>query len=281
LAALPTSDRIGIVADRDHLPAIEGTAKEGPILAEQDRRRIVKTAHFRGGRTRGVNEWSKDCDVLIVLGTPRINPSGVRTRLRQLGQASAADQKFEWGSDCYSGISDEGRRLTIKTKAYRNRQHRAAYDSLVKAELLQSVGRGRSICEQGCPVIVVTTEILGYPIVDPETLMELNESERKVLESMQQLSDTAAIGNRCELSDTSTNKYLLAGVSLSSSEIATHLGRDLRHTQRTLAGLERKGFVQRVGERGGWTVSHKPPASVTLGRAAGALQEDANTRVAA
>ena len=85
LLSVPQFNRVGLIADRSHLPAVDGTAKDGVLLDAELRPRITKTAYFRDGTSRGSNGWYQECDLLIVCGTPRVPPSAVKTRLIQLG----------------------------------------------------------------------------------------------------------------------------------------------------------------------------------------------------
>ncbi len=66
-----------------------------------------------------------------------------------------------------------GSALTIEPSIH------AVHQSVVSPELIQSVGRGRAICEHGIPVVVVTTEDLEYTLADwkcypvTDSMMEL------------------------------------------------------------------------------------------------------------
>jgi hypothetical protein len=177
IGLLPAHYRIGLIADKKHLPALRGTANDGPVIREGLGQRIVKSAHFRGGETSGMNCWNKECDVLIVFGEPRVNPASVKTRLFQLGYREAVSIKPTWVTDYFSAPTHDGRRLTVRTKGYLNRALRKAYNSLVKKELVQCVGRARSCCDDGIPSIVVATENLGYPVIDRK-ILQLTDVEK-------------------------------------------------------------------------------------------------------
>ena len=95
-------------------------------------------------------------------------PSAVKNRLIQLGMIEAACRTAdwtEWGKDYWSGITTSGRRLTLQGTGYRDRDWQAAYRAIVASELKQSIGRGRGICENGIPVIVLSSEPLELQIV--------------------------------------------------------------------------------------------------------------------
>ena len=58
---------------REHVTAIRGTAGGASVLDGVTRSRIAMVGYFRGA-SAGSNSWL-DCDLLIVLGTPRVpNP---------------------------------------------------------------------------------------------------------------------------------------------------------------------------------------------------------------
>jgi len=164
LAAYPDAQRVGIITHQRHLPAIRGTAHNGPVLAESFRQRITKIEYFRNGASRGSNEWLEACDLIIVLGTPRVPPNVIKTRLIQTGRPLAAARDGEWVQDYWSGVTETSKRGTVRTSAYRDHDWHQAHRSMVRAELLQAVGRGRGICPNGLPVVVLSNEDLGLPL---------------------------------------------------------------------------------------------------------------------
>jgi len=163
LAAHADAQQVGILIDKKHVPVIKGTSKRA-VLDEVTRSRIARVEYYRSGLGRGSNHWTEDCDLLIVAGTPRVPPSVVKTRLIQAGNTAAAARDGEWGFDYWSGVDTSGQRNTVRTLGYADHDWSRAHQAVVRAELLQAVGRARSVCEHGIPVVVVTTEEMGLPL---------------------------------------------------------------------------------------------------------------------
>ncbi|MCG2684363.1 MAG: DUF3854 domain-containing protein [Planctomycetales bacterium] len=193
LSAFPQFERVGVIADKSHCPAILGTARKGANLDESFRRRIAKVSHYRSGASRGSNDWLGQCDALIVLGSPRVPPSAVRTRLIQAGNTAAAVRDGGWGPDYWSGLTTAGRRVTVKGLTYCDHDWHQAHRAIVRAELIQSVGRGRSILDTGLSVVVVSNENLDLPIL-PSDLSPLSDSALAVLHAVKRLTAVKSKG---------------------------------------------------------------------------------------
>lgn len=127
--------------------------------------------------------------------------------------------------------------------------------------MIQSVGRGRSILENGIPTIVVTTENLGLKILDIE-LCPLTNSQIEIISAMELLSGESPKGieavQEAGLSGESAKGIYLGLSPLSSNQIAESAKKDLRWVIRILNGLSDRGFVDKVGERGGWILTQPP-----------------------
>lgn len=263
-------DRIGVITHRRHVTAVRGTKRTGEKLEPGFQERIVRVEHFRGGDSRGSNEWLEDCDCLIVLGTPRVPPAAVRDRLTRLGMLKAAarlEDTTEWTRDYWSGFTADGRRRTVRTLAYRDHDWHRSYRAIVAAELTQAAGRGRACNDDGIPVVVVSTESLGYPLIENQPL---SDSENSVIEAMKKISvsgqsATAEHKNKTAISDEENfllsgqtpNIYYLAvtplsGKKISSGAISEFLGKDRHWIMKVLKGLAERGLVEKIGERGGW-----------------------------
>lgn len=274
LSRLPYQ-RVGVIAHREHVSVVEACG------------RVRRAAYFRGVDSRGSNSWQEACDCLIVLGTPRVPPTVIKHRLIQTGKSAAAGRSEDWVAwkpDYWSGITTNGNRVTIQTLAYRDHDWHHTHQQIVKAELKQSIGRARSVTGGGIPVLVVTTEDLALPILDDD-VSPLTDSEEKVLAAIKKLSvlsgqvPTANVAEPsgqaltgesiAEISGETSTKYLLGGSPHSTRSIAEEVSKDGRWVLRMLANLERRGFVRRVGQRGGWFPC-KPPM-VDLYAAAGFL----------
>ena len=193
LLSVPQYSRVGLIADRSHLPAVDGTAKDGVLLDAELRARIAKTAYFRDGTSRGSNGWYQDCDLLIVCGTPRVPPSAIKTRLIQRGLSRAARRSEEWiswGPDYWPGRTVAGRVKVVRCGGYRDHDWHRAYRAIVASELVQAIGRGRAVLDTGIPVIVLSNEPLGLPLIDGD-FEPLTDSE---VEPLSELKSTASEG---------------------------------------------------------------------------------------
>lgn len=272
LARYPKAQRIGVICDRAHLPAFNGTAGSGDVLSASERARISKLEYFRGGEGRGSNSWLEECDLLLVLGTPRVPPHAIKSRLIRGGKTAAAARSAEWvgwGPDYWAGTRQDGQLQVVRTLAYRDRDWHRAYQSTVRAELTQCIGRGRSIRENGIPTIVVTTEDLGVTLVDYElqTLTEFDERVLVALRSLEGASDTVSKevekSVTTDLSDTFPNIYIIGKVSVKCMQIVARLTVGERSVRRSLVRLEKAGCVRRVSKRGGWISISNDSVSVS------------------
>jgi DNA-binding transcriptional ArsR family regulator len=284
LVACPGFDRIGIIAHREHCPLIQGNAKADAKLSPELQRRIAKIEHHRSGAGRGSNAWHAECDLLIVLGTPRVPPAAVRTRLIQANQAAAATCTAEqagWGKDYWLAKTIAGSARQVQFLTYSDHRWHRAHAAIVAAELRQAVGRGRGLLDSGIPVVVVTTTPLGYRVVDHDPL-PMTVTEDEILTVMRTLSEEkltehfakgAAEVENTDLTEHSANTYILGECSVNpcpifAREIGSRIGKSESYVSRTLAHLEEHGIVRRIGRRGGWQPTERPPiVSKGAGRA--------------
>lgn len=267
LARHPDAQRVGIICHRPHVAAIQGTARTAPALDAVSRSRIAKVDYFRGTQSRGSNSWTNDCDLLIVVGTPRVPPSAVRTRLIASGRISTAAQEPRWERDYWSGVDTAGKRHTVQARGYIDHDWHDAHQSIVRAELLQAVGRARGICEHGIPAVVVSTEEIGLPLV-AWAMVPIAESDLTLLETILKLTDMFPTGrtdaDSAELTDIPPTIDSLGGMSdsylqwvspIPTSAIAPSIGKTERQTVRILSDLQEAGLVSRIGQRGGWKLT--------------------------
>src|SRR5262249_25078350 len=101
LALLPGFRRVGVGCHQRHEAA---RARACPGLG---------VGPFGGPDGRGSNEWYRECDVLVILGTPRVPPAAVRTELLRLGKLEAAgldERGAGWGRVEWDGAGTNGRR---------------------------------------------------------------------------------------------------------------------------------------------------------------------------
>jgi hypothetical protein len=214
------------------------------MLEEQLQARIVRTGYFGGGFSRGSNVWIEDCDALIILGTPRVGSGAIRLHLLRLGKAKAAALSREatgWGLDWWGGRRKSGSRVTVRCWHYRNHDWHAAYCSIVRAELVQAIGRGRGVLEKGIPVYVVSTENLappdnddgrnGHPLAEEGAYGPLTDVQARVLGCLPQDGERGK----------------------KTGVIAATLGFSRQRAHEVLVELEKAGRARRLGDgKRGW-----------------------------
>jgi hypothetical protein len=292
IAVYPRSNRIGVICHQKHVAAVLGNGG-GANLDPALRSRITKVEHFRSGEGRGSNTWIRDCDLILVIGTPRVPPSAVKQRLIQSGKPSAATRDGEWTRDWWSGVDRSGKRHTIRTLAYCDWDWHEAHRAIVHAELQQAVGRGRAICDNGVPVVVVSNEPLGYKLLDVE-VGKVNDSQMAVLEVMKrhhagEPTQVTAIGHSDQpesraAGDLSTmgrseSESLTTVISkdillentvvisaLPTSQIARELGKQVSWVRELLRDLRKIGLVEKIGQRKGWRLTESGLALITPSR---------------
>jgi hypothetical protein len=157
----------------------------------------------------------------------------------KLEAAKLTEEQAGWSKDWWLGITESGRRVTVATPHYTNHDWHRAYYELVVAELLQSIGRARSILEDGIDCVVVTTENLapledgidgrnGYPIAEAP-FDPLTDSQWNILRVLKR--------GPCKM-----------------GELVSALGMKRQSILEQLMELEAAGRVEKVGARGGWKV---------------------------
>jgi hypothetical protein len=214
-----------------------------PLLSEAERERLVKIHHYHGGESRGSNEWHTECDVLIVLGTPRVKSHVIRQHLFRLGKIKAATRSIEeakWHHDYWSGVTAGYRRRTVHCKHYADHDWHAAYCSLVRSELTQAIGRGRGILREGIPVYVVSNENLapptdddgrnGYPLAFEGSFPPMYDDDVIIIDMLRESDE----------------------VPVTTAAVAKALKVSNQAALRTLKVLEKAKRVHRVGQRSGW-----------------------------
>jgi hypothetical protein len=232
LADRPTFQRIGLIAHRPHIRAIE-------TLEPEFRQRIVRWTYFGSGGDRSSNVWHEECDLLIVAGTPRIPPHVVAMYLMQVGKIEAACREPPWTGYEWEGLTECGERMRIPSKGYLDPIWRGGHRDLVRAALVQAIGRGRGILETGCEVVVLSNEECGLVLSDAG-LETVNATGMRVLEHLRGASPE------------NPKKYLLGKTGDRTKAISDRVGLSLSQTREVLNLLERRGLVHHIGDRGGW-----------------------------
>ncbi|QDV36975.1 hypothetical protein ElP_49060 [Tautonia plasticadhaerens] len=235
IAGHPDARKVGVITHRGHLAALES-------LEPSWSSRIARKEYFRSGKDRASNSWM-DCDLILVLGTPRVPPAAVRDWLVRTGRIDAAGKDGGWGNRRWEGKAAEGSLIRVDGHGYADPSWRSMNNSLVRASLLQAVGRGRGVTEQGVPVVVVSDENLGLPL-SAIPVPEIKDSEARTFSAFRELTAINA-------------KYDIVGeIAVTAAELARHLG-DVKERQvrNHLTHLTQLGLLAKKGERGGWTLA--------------------------
>jgi hypothetical protein len=235
LARHPKAAKVGVITHRQHMAALEAL---GPSWS----RRIARKEYFRSGKDRASNSWL-DCDLILVLGTPRVPPSAVRDWLVRTGRIDAAGRDGRWGRRTWEGKTAEGTLLRVDGLGYFDPSWSTMHEMLVRATMLQAIGRGRGVTEKGVSVVVVSNENLGLPLsVTP--VPEIKDPEARTFSAFLELTAINA-------------KYHNVGeIAVTAAQLARCLGdlgeRQLRNHLTTLTQL---GLLAKKGARGGWTLA--------------------------
>jgi hypothetical protein len=156
LAEHPEKKKVGIIT---HLSHLKDLRKLEPIF----HRRIQKMEHYRSGQDRASNSWLT-CDMILVLGTPRVPPEAIRDRLIESGMISAAHEDPKFGELSWTTKDSSGIEQQFKGTGYGHPDWMRAYRQIVRDNIIQAVGRGRGVTDQAVDVLVVTNEPLGIPV---------------------------------------------------------------------------------------------------------------------
>ena len=228
--------RVGVIT---HRPLIASLKKMGEPFAG----RIVKSAYFGSGSDRASNDWHERCDLIIVAGTPRVPGETVQRRLIQFGDFASAGEDGRWGDVRWRGRTETGEEVIVEGRGYDHSAWERAHRSIVRAAIVQATGRGRTLLDAGCDVVIVSTEQCGFPVMSNADI-ELSETETKALAVIADL--TAVVPYR-----TNKEQPPLAH-TVATHDIAQRLGLSDRQTRDVLTRLESRRLVIRIGDRGGW-----------------------------
>ncbi len=246
LTSRPDCRKIGIITHSNRTAAIKS-------IDEPFRSRIARVSHFGSGSDRGSNEWlAAECDLLVVLGTPRVAEIEIKRTMLRCGWFDDLRKGGEWGEVTWQGTTTSGQPRVVRGRGYTSPRWAQAHRSKVCAGIVQAAGRARSLLETGCDCVVVSTEECGFPLADFEDdLRPLTGSEVRVLTGLSALSALVLISGQCACA--------------ASQDVADTCGIQRRQAQKLLAGLEQAGLVTRVGERGGWRLSDQGAALMADG----------------
>jgi len=205
--------RLGVIGHSNHIKEIfEDRSVE---LPGDVCRRIVKTCYFGEGPDRASNDWTEQCDALVILGTPRVRESVIRHDLIRIGDSAAAKIAPRWALAKWYGTAADGLPLIVETRAYDHQSWRDAYRRIVTAALVQALGRARVYLDTGIDVVVASNDLLdGFEV-------EIREHARPngLLEQVLELIRHANHG-------------------LSVTELALKVGRSVRQVRRLLLNAQ-------------------------------------------
>ena len=169
---------IGVIGHKKHIESIlgvEGSKTKTGTLDKQTRARICKRSYWGKGDERASNEWL-ECDLIIVIGTPRVNSIVLGQRLIAGGKITeAADPEHgSFGEVQWTGMTRSGMERTVTHRMPTDPDWRAEYEAQTTAHLLQAIGRGRAVLGSGgVEVVAVTTA--PFPSESGAMLAELGE----------------------------------------------------------------------------------------------------------
>ena len=222
LIARNKAQKVGIICHEIHKPEIK-------MLAKSWRARIHKIEHFRSGKDKASNAWL-DCDLLIILGTPRVPPVAIRDGLILLGDIAGANRNPVFGSVAWQGKDSNGAIINITGRGYQDNSWQSVYKFKVKEALVQAIGRARSVTDKAVPVVVVSNENINNLIISENPCKKLSDTVDRTYQRL--------------LTDKIPNSTIIGKVSVIKPQSKT----DRRH----LSTLHTEGLLKRLGERRGY-----------------------------
>jgi hypothetical protein len=239
MARYPQSAKIGIIGHRPHIVKLTSSNSQlGALVA-----RIHKTAYFGEGTERASNEWLAECDLIVVLGTPRLPVDAITDWMIQRGRLKEMLLDGGWGPRLWEAETVGGGRLAIKGVGYSEPVWRRAAEALVRAPLLQAVGRARCYQESGIPAIVCSNEPLGLPVAEAKD--EPTPLSKAALKCFLWLE--------CQIAKTLNNIYK-GFCNLTTAEVATGTGLSTDRCSKALKELTDLGYLNKLGH-GKWAIA--------------------------
>ena len=227
----PDVQRLGVIGHREHIGAI---MSDDSLLPPRLRARIAKHCYFGQGPDRASNDWHKDCDALITVGTLRPGGGAVRERLVRHGKREAAQQDGDWGPRHWEAVTVDGKTITVEGKGYRQADWHHAHAAISRAAGQQCGGRGRAITDKGIPVTYYTDEPMGVPVDD--TVAPVAWAVREAVEAVIRCRDGQAGESSLFSIGNTYRKKSGSGVAVKASAVA-----DLMMAEAAAAG-ERLGI---------------------------------------
>lgn len=237
LSKYPAAKKVGIITHQRHVTEIDK-------LAPFWRSRITMLEYFHSGKDRASNEWLA-CDLILVLGTPRVPPSAVRDTLILLGRISAASKDGDFVEIMWEGKTSQGKVVRNRGLEYADPSWAEVQRILVKETLRQAIGRGRGVISKGVPVVVVSNEPLGLTLAD-QPLQLVSDSQDDTLQRAVMLTARNA-------------KYITlafhADAPFTTGEVTAISQYDARAVRSHLSSLTTHGLLKRKGARKGWLLA--------------------------
>ncbi len=231
LANRPDAKKIGIIHHSTHKAAAAAFKAEDP--------RIGRTTHFGSGLDRSSNVWIEEGhDLIVELGTPRPGPAGARRYLLVIGETeAAAELDPQWVKFRWIGETESGEEVAVESRRYADPIWQRAFESICRAGLIQTIGRGRGICADGAEVIAVSTEECGIPVSDL-AVVQMNATESEALAAVKRLSgESTENANRDPLGKAVDSRLVRTGAIMKA------IGKARSTTQDALKSLESRGLV--------------------------------------
>ena len=217
LLALPGCQRVGIIMLACHRDKLFPRDRDGNDIRTDESRELVPdhvlrriardpsgrllVEHYGGGRDRASNDWIRDADGLILLGTPRPSSSAVVGELVRRLDVDALRRGSAWGDVLWDAQTTDGRVVRCKGRGYLDAAWAEAAAACTRVALRQALERARTVLAVsddssegpgGIPVLVVSAEGgLGLPVL--ESLPEpVSRGARKVAAVVERLIRDAA-----------------------------------------------------------------------------------------
>jgi hypothetical protein len=212
LLAMPSCQRVGIIMLACHRDKLFPRDRDGNDIRTDESRELVPdhvlrriardpsgrilVEHYGGGRDRASNDWIRDADGLVLLGTPRPSSSAVVGELVRRLDVDALRRGSAWGDVLWDAQTTDGRVVRCKGRGYLDAAWAGAAAACTRVALRQALERARTVLAVsedssegpgGIPVLVVSAEGgLGLPVL--ESLPEpVSRGARKVAAVVERL----------------------------------------------------------------------------------------------
>lgn len=162
-------------------------------------------------QTRGVNTF-QDCDLLIVIGTPRPGPAAYWEWLIRVHGDDVTNIKPAKGEMIRRRVEADGGLIEVASWGFRDPEWKRAYDQIVVAELSQAAGRGRHHDVNGPTTYVLSSDPCRLMGCQYELVTELTPVQEKVYEHV--------LGLHTQSPDTATIREIMDAIGRSKQTIS-------------------------------------------------------------